>query len=216
MSASQTSTPAAQGWMTDKLAGLNLTKSEQNLTCANENSPRSKAALESWQHKMMNHASPQRTTESPPPGARPKNNVMTSSVGPESGGPNALPLPPKNTNSKPSLYSNVPMDHGPRIHPIVKDGQQLSWTHYWLLPEKEAPTAEVKPFSVNPAGPAAEESPLHPPGRRGSDSCVYQNVNVNSTSSMSSSWFPEQSHRHASDAGNNTNWSSLTAASTAA
>ena len=48
-----------------------------------------------------------------------------------------------------SYYSNTP-NTGVRIHPLVQDGEQKSYTHYWLLQDKqnERQMAEVKPFSV--------------------------------------------------------------------
>ena len=38
------------------------------------------------------------------------------------------------------------------ILPILQDGQQKSRTHYWLLPDKEKPAAQIRPFqmSANP------------------------------------------------------------------
>jgi hypothetical protein len=69
----------------------------------------------------------------------------------ESGSP---PLPPRESGQ---YYANV----GPRIHPVICDGQQQSWTHYWLLPNRgtdqsqqgAAPTAQVKPFCVGKTSP---------------------------------------------------------------
>ena len=173
-----------------------LTKSDQNLTSTNEYSPQNKAALQAWDHKQLLGQSPQHSGEfdNVKQGARPKLNNLSSSMNAslsQPSTPNALPLPPKNTPSKPSLYSNVPAE-APRIHPIMKDGQQLSWTHYWLLPGKTAPTAQVKPF-VNESPVDGSQRMLT---RRGSDSCVYQNVGeVNPAGGMSASWFPEQTRR---------------------
>lgn len=60
-------------------------------------------------------------------------------------------MPTSRSPQTPEIYSNVPTsgDFMPQIHPVVKDGKQVSKTHYWLLPDKDKQTAQVKPFSVS-------------------------------------------------------------------
>ena len=52
-------------------------------------------------------------------------------------------LPPRAPLGKTSVLSNSSSrEHLVRIQPVVQSGEQVSYTHYWLLPEKERQMAE--------------------------------------------------------------------------
>ncbi len=146
-------------WLNEAVSGFSFDKSADRAQSANmtENFGHDKSALESWDSKnLLRNTSTKSASASPAKTAGVNHSKKWEQFdqNPHRHKDDPPPLPPKNI--KAPVYSNVPgQSQGPRIHPIIQDGKQLSWTHYWLLPEKgehrksgTAPTAEVKPFSV--------------------------------------------------------------------
>ncbi|KAK6177398.1 hypothetical protein SNE40_015507 [Patella caerulea] len=88
------------------------------------------------------------------------------------------PLPPRD-------YEESHKRHLPKIYPMVKDGKQLSHTHYFLIPEREnqrqkspqqpAVTVEVKPFHIETGKTVRCPNPVR--------NSTYQNVNLTAASS---------------------------------
>lgn len=168
----------AFGWLNDAMSGLTLEKSD-NTSQQNQTQEKDKRALVGWELKSMmakslsesySDATSNRTgshsqsyDDSHMRKTRPKltkgksvdQALPPSGAGPsvdDYKGPMTVKLPPAPAlppRDKPR-YGKVRATSS--IHPIVKDGQQMSKTHYWLIPDKQKghsdpPTAQVRPYN---------------------------------------------------------------------
>ena len=106
-------------------------------------------------------------SETSPPPVPPRD--YNTTVSPSKPSPSRLTSP----TASDKLYSNIPPS---RIHPVVQDGVQTTYTHYWLLPGRDG-TRKVQTAEVKPMGAAAASSPSEVSSENHSDrDTVYQNI----------------------------------------
>jgi len=153
-------------WLNDAVAGFSLTKPQDKTIYSNvSTNAEDKDALETWDNKTLLpiKTSPvHELNNALGVGARrkeyghyfnlPQHDSSTCANREQetmSGSQVPPPIPPRDYRGhlEPPMpqhpnkhYSNIPV--GSRIHPVMQDGVQTTYTHYWLLPEHNPNTSQ--------------------------------------------------------------------------